>query len=181
MVGVAAFGLSSLLMASDFQRSKVDLVFGAMDTTGDGYLTEEDFALLAARWAGLRGGDEELLARVMLGWWETLRSAAGGASRVTLDDVLKVVDVLPTSIEAVHGTADAMFAAVDSDNDDYVSEDEYRVMINAWLGTEGDPDFARLDLDGDGRVSRAEFAALWAEFWAGDDAEAPGSYVFGPV
>lgn len=168
-------------MASEFQRSKVRLVFGAMDVTGDGYLTEEDFRLLATRWAGLRGSDKKLLSQVMLGWWTTLRQAAGGADRVTLDDVLSVVDVLPDNIEPVLGTADAMFGAVDSDGDDYVSEAEYRVMIEAWLGREGATDFAALDLDGDGRLSRTEFATLWAEFWAGDDAQAPGSYVFGAV
>ncbi|WP_434441526.1 EF-hand domain-containing protein [Lentzea sp. E54] len=168
-------------MASEFQRRKVDLVFGAMDTTGDGYLTEEDFELLAARWAALRGGDEALLTRVMLSWWETLQSVAGGADRVTLDDVLAVVDVLPGSIEMVHGTADAMFGAVDADGDDYVSEAEFRMMINAWTGGESPADFGKLDLDGDGRLSRAEFSALWAEFWAGDDPAAAGSHVFGPV
>lgn len=168
-------------MASEFQRSKVDLVFGAMDVTGDGYLTEEDFRLLAERWASLRGSDEGLLSTVMLGWWNTLRLAAGGAERVTLDDVLNVVDVLPGNIEPVLGTADAMFGAVDSDGDDYVSEDEYRVMIEAWLGREGRTDFTVLDLDGDGRLSRNEFTTLWAEFWAGDDPDAAGSYVFGPV
>ena len=170
-----------LRMASEFQRSKVHLVFGAMDVTGDGYLTEEDFRLLAARWAELRGSDEKLLSQVMLGWWTTLQSAAGGADRVTLDDVLNVVDVLPTNIEPVLGTADVMFGAVDADGDDYVSEEEYRVMIEAWLGHEGTTDFSVLDLDGDGRLSRAEFATLWAEFWAGDNADAAGSYVFGPV
>ncbi|MEV6711633.1 EF-hand domain-containing protein [Lentzea sp. NPDC051208] len=168
-------------MASDFQRSKVVLVFGAMDVTGDGYLTEEDFRLLAARWAGLRGSDDRLLSQVMLSWWTTLQSAAGGADRVTLDDVLNVVDVLPDNIEPVLGTADAMFGAVDADGDDYVSEAEYRVMVEAWLGREAATDFAVLDLDGDGRLSRAEFATLWAEFWAGDNADAAGSYVFGPV
>lgn len=170
-----------LRMASEFQRSKVHLVFGAMDTTGDGFLTKEDFELLAQRWAGLRGSDEDLLTRVMLSWWTTLQSAAGGAEQVTLDDVLNVVDVLPDNIEPVLGTADAMFGAVDADGDDYVSEDEYQAMINAWLGGTTETVFERLDLDGDGRLSRNEFTTLWAEFWAGDDPEAAGSFVFGPV
>jgi hypothetical protein len=28
-------------------------------------------------------------------------------------------------------------------------------------------------------LSREEFTGHWAEFWAGDDASAPGSWVFG--
>jgi Ca2+-binding EF-hand superfamily protein len=168
-------------MASEFQRSKVDLVFGAMDADGDGFLTANDFRLLAQRWAGLRGSDEELLSAVMLGWWTTLQSVAGGADHVTVGDVLNVVDVLPGNIEPVLGTADAMFSAVDANHDDYVSEDEYRMMVNAWTGDDSETVFAKLDADGDGRLSRHEFATLWAEFWAGDDPEAAGSYVFGPV
>ncbi|MFD9702075.1 EF-hand domain-containing protein [Lentzea sp. NPDC059081] len=167
-------------MASEFQRHKVAPVFEAMDANGDGYLAEDDFEALTARWVELRGGDEAMLSQVMMGWWEALRSAAG-RDRVSLDDVLGVVDVLPDSPEAVFGTADAMFTAVDANHDDYVSQDEYRAMIRAWLGHDGPVDFARLDLDGDGRLSRHEFVQLWMEFWAGDDAGAPGSYAFGPV
>ncbi|MET9229610.1 calcium sensor EFh [Lentzea sp. NPDC003310] len=168
-------------MASEFQRSKVDRVFRAMDADGNGFLERGDFELLARRWAAVRGGDHALLSAVMLGWWDTLSHAAGGSARVSLDDVLSVVDVLPDNIEPVLGTADAMFGAVDADGDDFVSEDEYQVMIDVWAGGSTETVFAKLDLDGDGRLSRNEFTTLWAEFWAGDDPEAPGSYVFGPV
>jgi Ca2+-binding EF-hand superfamily protein len=169
-----------LRMASDLQRRKVAVVFGAMDANGDGYLTESDFRALTARWVALRGGDEELLSGVMMGWWATL-SAIAGQDEVTIDNVLHVVDALPKTPEAVTDTADAMFAAVDENHDDYISQSEYRTMIAAWLGHDGVTDFAALDSDGDGRLSREEFAELWLEFWAGDDAEAAGTYVFGPV
>lgn len=167
-------------MASDFQRHKVAPVFEAMDANGDGYLAEGDFEALTRRWVELRGGDEAKLSQVMMGWWEALRSAAG-SDRISLDDVLGVVDVLPATPEAVFGTADAMFTAADADNDDYVSQDEYRMMIRAWLGHDGPIDFSKLDFDGDGRLSRHEFVQLWMEFWAGDDADAAGSHAFGPV
>lgn len=36
-----------------------------------------------------------------------------------------------------------------------------------------------LDSDHDGSLSREEFVELWLEFWAGDDPEAPGTFVFG--
>ncbi|SER45674.1 EF hand [Lentzea xinjiangensis] len=167
-------------MASDLQRRKVSVVFGAMDANGDGYLDESDFRALTSRWMSLRGGDDELLSEVMMGWWATL-SAAAGRDRVAVDDVLTIVDALPKAPEAVTGTADAMFGAVDENGDDYISSDEYEMMIAAWLGHDRATDFAALDHDGDGRLSRAEFARLWLEFWAGDDASAAGNHVFGPL
>ncbi|MFS8095744.1 EF-hand domain-containing protein [Lentzea alba] len=169
-----------LRMASDLQRRKVTVVFRAMDANGDGYLDESDFRALTARWVALRGGDEELLSQVMMGWWATLQAIAGN-DKVTVDNVLSIVDALPKTPEAVTSTADAMFAAVDENRDDYISGDEYATMIAAWLGYDGVLDFAALDFDGDGKLSREEFADLWFEFWAGDNAEAAGTYVFGPV
>jgi len=173
-------------MASEFQRRKVAAVFGAMDQAGRGYLVEGDFEALAERWTTRRGvapgsARYELLRRVMLGWWGSLSSSAREASRVTLEDVLTVVDLLPAMPDSVHATADAMFEAVDENADERISSSEYRSLIEAWNGRPTDTDavFFRLDLDGDGYLSRAEFRELWTEFWAGDDPGEPGTWVFG--
>ncbi|HEX4059531.1 MAG TPA: EF-hand domain-containing protein [Streptosporangiaceae bacterium] len=168
-------------MASEFQRSKVAGVFGAMDSDGDGYLTEHDFQALADRWVALRGdGDHARLVQIMMGWWATLRDAAG-TGQITIDDVLAVVDQLGKMPEAVTGTAEAMFEAVDENGDGRISAAEYRQLIEAWNGRETATDeaFARLDLNHDGCLSRAEFTLHWTEFWAGDDPSAAGSWTFG--
>lgn len=173
-------------MASEFQRSKVASVFDAMDRDGRGHLTEENFSALATRWTVLRGdapGTEryERLSAVMLGWWTSLSAASAHPALVTLDDVLTVVDLLPGMLDAVTATADAMFEAVDENGDGEISRAEYRQLIEAWNGRPTDTDevFGLLDLDGDGHLSRQEFRELWSKFWAGDDAEAPGTWVFG--
>lgn len=173
-------------MASDFQRRKVAGVFDAMAAEDHDYLTESDFAALAARWTALRGvtpgsAQDERLRAIMLGWWTSLSSAAENTDRVTLDDVLSVVDLLPTMTDAVWATADAMFEAIDENDDDRISRDEYRQLIRAWTGQDTDTDaiFPLLDLDHDGYISAAEFRDLWTQFWAGDDADAPGTWVFG--
>ncbi|MEU3765848.1 EF-hand domain-containing protein [Amycolatopsis keratiniphila] len=173
-------------MASDLQRRKVSGVFAAMDVDGDGFLEEQDFQALADRWARRRGpGDERRLTGIMLSWWTTLLAASdlNRDNKVTLDEVLLVVDKLPDTPEAVTATADAMFEAVDENRDGLISAAEYHQLIEVWNGcpTDTDATFPLLDSDGDGMLSRDEFAALWLEFWAGDDAEAPGTLVFGPL
>ncbi|WP_034271030.1 EF-hand domain-containing protein [Actinospica robiniae] len=175
-------------MASEFQRQKVAAVFEAMDRAGRGYLVEGDFEALAERWTTQRGispgsARGRLLSRVMLGWWASLSVNAAEVSRVSLDDVMTVVDLLPTMPEAVNATADAMFEAVDENADERISSAEYRSLIEAWNGRPTDTDvvFFRLDLNGDGYLSRSEFRRLWTEFWAGDDPDSPGTWVFGEL
>jgi Ca2+-binding EF-hand superfamily protein len=174
-------------MASEFQRKKIAGVFEAMDADGDGFLREADFAALTARWIAVRGTIGSVrLTSIMMGWWDTLLAAAhpggdGHDGKVTLDEVLTVVDRLDTMPDAVTGTAEAMFEAVDENGDEHISAEEYNRLIEAWSGRPTDTDaiFPLLDLDGDGHLSRDEFVRLWTEFWAGDDPEAPGTWVFG--
>ncbi|MFG2071184.1 Ca2+-binding protein, EF-hand superfamily [Nonomuraea maritima] len=169
-------------MASEFQRRKVGGVFRAMDVDGDGRLTESDFQALADRWTAVAGPvDPHRLASVMTGWWPVLQDASDGDG-VTLDEVLLVVDGLDGMTDAVAGTADAMFEAIDLDGDGFISRSEYAALIETWSGapTATDDVFPRLDLDGDGHLTREEFRTHWTEFWAGDNPNAPGSYVFGP-
>ncbi|WP_169952564.1 EF-hand domain-containing protein [Microbispora sp. H11081] len=173
-------------MASEFQRRKVSGVFRAMDVDGDGRLTEADFQALAHRWTAVAGpADPELLASVMTGWWPVLRAASdrNGDGAVTLDEVLVVVDALDERADAVSATADVMFEAVDLDGDGLISRSEYGALIETWNGTPTATDeiFPRLDLDGDGHLTRDEFRTHWTEFWAGDNPNAPGSYVFGAL
>ncbi|WP_090047869.1 EF-hand domain-containing protein [Lentzea fradiae] len=171
-------------MPSDLQTRKISFVFRAMDGDGDGVLRRSDFDLLADRWAAVRGGaHEERMRETLRAWWEALYATSDqdGDGGVTASELMSAVDGDGTMIDLVVATAVAMFEAVDSDGDGRVSEAEYAQLVRAWTGGTSVHAFARLDLDGDGYLSKQEFARHWLEFWAGDDEDAPGTYVFGEV
>ncbi|WP_436494711.1 EF-hand domain-containing protein [Actinokineospora sp. HUAS TT18] len=175
-------------MASTFQRRKITNVFRAMDIDGDGHLTESDFAALTTRWTDILdaapGSPEHTrVESIMMGWWATLLAASDrdGDNRVTVEEVLAVVDQLSEMTDAVTATAHTLFDATDTDADDAISAPEYRTLVEAWNGSSTDVDevFPLLDLDHDGTISRDEFTEHWLEFWAGDNPDAPGTWVFG--
>jgi len=175
-------------VASEFQRRKVAGVFKAMDVDQDGFLEEEDFEALTERWVGIRGyepgsAEYDRLRSIMMGWWAALlaMSDQDRDDKVTLDEVLLVVDQLGSMDAEVMGTADAMFDAIDENGDGLISVEEHKQVVNAWKGSYAGAEevFPRLDLDGDGYLSRAEFRELWAGFWRGDDPASPSQWVFG--
>ncbi|MCP2167515.1 EF-hand domain-containing protein [Goodfellowiella coeruleoviolacea] len=173
-------------MASDLQRRKTSIVFTAMDVNRDGFLERADFEALTDRWVGIRGETgADRLREIMMGWWDAVHtaSAKNGDQKVTLDEVMTAVDTLGGMLDRVAATAESMFEAVDQDGDGRISPTEYGRMIHGWTGadTPTNDAFTRLDLDGDGWIGTSEFVRHWVEFWVGDDADAPGTHLFGAV
>ncbi|MFC8128490.1 EF-hand domain-containing protein [Streptomyces sp. NPDC057302] len=177
-------------MASQFQHDKLQAMFAAFDADSDGYLRADDFEALAARWGQLSGVEPgtELRARVeevCRGWWRTLLAAAdtNRDDTVNMSELLAVVDQLPTMREEVAATADTIFDAVDTDKDGRISPTEHQLLVETWHGQPLDTReiFPLLDHDGDGYLTRAEFATLWTQFWISDDAAEPGNQVCGRI
>lgn len=175
-------------MASAFQERKLRGMFTAFDADGDGYLREEDFAALVARWSRLPGvgPGTELRARMealLMGWWAALLEAgdANGDGAVDMGELLSLVDRLPAMVADVTATADTVFDAVDSNGDGVISPEEHLRLVETWNGQAVDMTgvFELLDLNGDGHLSREEFAILWRQFWISDDPAEPGNWLCG--
>ncbi|MFD3676932.1 EF-hand domain-containing protein [Streptomyces sp. NPDC058613] len=175
-------------MASVFQEHKLKGMFAAFDADGDGYLREEDFAALVARWSLLPGvgPGTELRARMetlLMGWWTALLEAGdvNGDGAVDMGELLSLVDRLPAMVADVTATADTVFDAVDSNGDGVISPEEHLRLVETWNGQPVDMTgvFELLDLNGDGHLSREEFAILWRQFWISDDPVEPGNWLCG--
>lgn len=115
-------------MASQFQRDKLVDMFRAFDADDNGYLDQRDFQALAERWRRLPRvtPGSELSVRVeslMLGWWDHLAAHVDtdGDGKVDLDELLAMVDLLPTMREVVAATAETVFDAVDENGDGRIS------------------------------------------------------------
>nr|WP_168720771.1 EF-hand domain-containing protein [Streptomyces sp. SAT1]ANO42622.1 calcium sensor EFh [Streptomyces sp. SAT1] len=177
-------------MATEFQRDKLANMFRAFDADDNGYLDERDFQALAERWKELprvREGSE-LATRVdtvVRGWWDLLAAHVDTDhdGKVDLDEILAMVDLLPTMREGVAATAETVFDAVDENGDGRISPAEHRRLVDTWHGESVDTAgvFDHLDQDGDGCLSRPEFTALWIQFWTSADPSDPGNQLFGPV
>jgi Ca2+-binding EF-hand superfamily protein len=75
-----------------------------------------------------------------------------------------------------------MFDAIDENGDDRIALEEHKQVVYAWKGSDDGVEevFPKLDLNGDGHLSHAEFRELWSEFWRGDDEAHAGQWVMGP-
>ena len=143
---------------------------------------------MTQRWAAIRGwepgsDDYEAMRAVMLGWWAAVaQTDQDGDGRVTIEELMLLVDQLGSMGEEVAATADAMFDAIDENGDGQIALEEHKQVVRAWKGSdEGVEDvFPQLDLNGDGHLSRDEFRELWSGFWRGDDPDSPSQWVFGP-
>ncbi|MFD5766893.1 EF-hand domain-containing protein [Streptomyces sp. NPDC127049] len=175
-------------MASTFQRTKLLSMFDAFDTDANGYLDQRDFQALAARWNTLprvRPGSElaTRVQNVMLGWWDHLATHVDTDhdGRIDLDELLAMVDLLPTMTDAVAATAETVFDAVDTNGDGRISPAEHQTLVDTWHGRPTDTAgvFERLDRDGDGYLDRPEFTALWIQFWTSDTPTDPGNHLCG--
>jgi Ca2+-binding EF-hand superfamily protein len=175
-------------MAGTFQERKLTGMFAAFDADGDGYLREEDFRALVTRWSRLPGvgPGTELRARVetlLMGWWAALLHVgdADGDGAVDMGELLALVAILPAMAADVTATAGTLFDAVDADGDGRISPAEHRRLVETWNGQPVDMTgvFELLDLNGDGHLSREEFALLWRQFWISDDPVEPGNWLCG--
>lgn len=169
--------------------------FRGADVDDDGVITNRDVRLMGERYVAARGAarGSETSRRLVEGldaFWTTviapidqdgdgkvdLREMTEGFQRALTDRALYPQQVGPV--------ADCYFDLIDLDGDDRVDRAEFGEIFGL-AGNVSPEDsaavFDALDLDGSGGLDRAEFHRALAEFFYGDDPDAPAVHLFGRV
>jgi hypothetical protein len=180
--------------ATDPIDLKIGYEFDALDTDGDGIVVWDDYQDVVDRHAavfGLSHDDRRIRAvRATYGllWQEFLRHTGMAADQgLTRDQYIRACRAtsLDTSrIKMMEAAPHAVFDALDADNDNKVSRDDFarylrdvrRITAPGAMDT-----FSALDADGDGHISRNEFIRSVREFLRSEDLGRPGSMYFGPL
>uniref|UniRef100_B8HL04 Calcium-binding EF-hand-containing protein n=1 Tax=Cyanothece sp. (strain PCC 7425 / ATCC 29141) TaxID=395961 RepID=B8HL04_CYAP4 len=188
-------------MLGELQQKKIERLFNVLDSDRNGLLEQGDFAKRASVLTTIRGENTDSplyqkLYATQMAWWENLRAATDkdNNGQVTLEEwsafweawLTSVANEAATgqtpSLEAIKGSAAVTFDMIDSNQDGQVTSDEYASWFQTLnLGGDGKNHFNRLDLDGDGIVSRDEAIKLSLEFFLSNEPEAPGNYLYGSL
>ena len=177
---------------SDLRMRKLARLFHVYDHNRDGVLElEADYLGIAKSLAALKGAgpgtpQHEAIKNAYLYDWQQL-VAAGIAKngQVSKQDWIGFVASMLESREAYEQQANAIttlaITLLDDDNDDALSAKNWAQFFQVFHINDSDAAeaFKKLDLNGDGKVNRAEILANLETFFYSDDANAPGNWFFG--
>lgn len=180
-------------MASETMTKKLTKHFHFQDLDKDGFVEQSDWEQCARNLAEIRGWSpdspeyEAILTKHVQIWtlfWQPADENNDG--KVSLDEYLHLADSQRTqeffSLDVIAILFGAIFDTIDLDGDGQITDQDYRRFFKAWGGAEAPADqaFARLDLNGDGRLSRSIFIQFGSNFFLSDEPNVPGNWLFGP-
>ena len=186
-------------MLSELQKRKLTVVFNTYDTDGNGVLEEQDFVQRVAKVVAPRNAEpgsptyDWAYNKWMKEWGRLQRLAdVNQDNKVSLDEWFAFHErelqlerpQLPywrNPEEDGLTFTEFIFDIVDLDDNGKISWKEYSLFLHAY-GIDWDLHqeiFQKLDLNGDGVLSKDEWVVLLNQFF-GDDPDAPGNWHLGP-
>jgi Ca2+-binding EF-hand superfamily protein len=180
-------------MATDLQTKKFSYIFTWFDQTGDGWLTRDDFEKIAGLFTALTDENDQknkvAMKKAFMHWWDLLLKSSEGTpgEKIGKEEFVRIMSsiiIAPENFEnAVGGIVDALVAVLDRDGNGSLSQEEYVRMYDA-VGVPPASSaewFKRLDLDGSGELSYAEFRQCLLDFYLSADPNAPGNWLLGAM
>lgn len=178
-------------MLSDLQTKKLTRYFQVYDIDDDGRIEQSDFERIIENVRMLRGSGahSDTLRLAYMSRWNRLRASADmdGDEGVDLDEWLAHWQLLLDDDERFEKEAqaitDRLFRVFDLDEDDAIGPTEFADFYGVFgLSVAlASTVFEELDTNGDGIITRAELLQHSKDFYRGDDPEAAGNLLFGPI
>ena len=177
-------------MSTQFRHRQLGRIFELYDVNKDGYIDAADYARVGQGFGTATGsapgtGDNEKWRATHLGFWEQMRQAADTDhdGRVSREEFVAYHEAFPAMRETVADVAQTVLRLADRDGDGKISLAEYSALSRAY-GVDApaaNEAFGHLDRDGDGFIDTNELLQNIQEFFYGDDPNAPGNWLVGPL
>ncbi|WP_113702856.1 EF-hand domain-containing protein [Nonomuraea lactucae] len=181
-------------MAIDLLNHKLDRAFDHVDAAGRGVVGREDLLGLGARiLVGFGESPTSVPGSVLVDGfgqiWSALSDALGRDSdcRMSREEFrtgMTAAFVTGDGYEPVFRSATVAVAEIcDGDADDLIGVREFRTMLSAFGTAYDDVDvaFDRIDRTGRGALTVDELVEAARQYYTGDDPNAAGNWLFGPL
>lgn len=181
-------------MATQVLDRKLERAFAQLDVNGDGRIERDDVLGLGSRLlVGLGEPPTTAKGRQVIDhldtFWNTLlqetdSNSDGQISPAEFQAAMTAAFVDGDRFEqAFKPAAQAIAALCDTNGDGAIGPGGFRAMQLAFGTSDADADtaFARLDRDGSQSLTVQELVEAAREFYTGDDPDAVGNWLFGPL
>lgn len=162
--------------------------FNRIDFDKDGAITRKDFESMAERFAKeseMKADHAKILMDSLTGVWDKfLASVAGGKGidQGTFIESMKAQVKASDAKSVVEGPLPLFFRAVDTNEDNMISRDEYGIFFQM-LGLDpgmAPKSFDAIDTNNDGLLSQEEFIAAGSDFFI-NEGDSPNKLFWGPL
>jgi Ca2+-binding EF-hand superfamily protein len=181
-----------MMAISEFVKRKLAMAYYRFDHDKDGVVRESDFVHLGQEVVRLRGVEPgsveaDRIIEAHRGWWDAYFKGGDtdGDGQVTLEEYLAFVGAWvggePEALtHAIQGNQ-LVFDTIDGNSDGKLSLGEFSLYLQAYGLADDDATraFGYLDLDGDGYISRAEFAKNMSEYYISEERPSASEWFFG--
>ncbi|MDI1463238.1 hypothetical protein QEZ54_19845 [Catellatospora sp. KI3] len=175
-------------------EARYSILFELLDAERNGSLTAQDMTALATRVvtafeATASPAKTAAVYTAFAAYWDGLAAHLGGGdgpfNRAQFIQALQkaIGDSETGFTQLIRPIADTLFTLIDTDDNGEMSLAEFRQAQVAMGVDSADSEraFARIDLDGNGRIDRDELVAAVADFYRNPSSDSPMSEFFGAL